>query len=523
MFTAISGRSMKMIARYLAEKGTKLSTLELLMASQSVWGTVESHILMRRMTIVGANLLFLWSLSPLGGQASLRLLEIPALLDSKQAKERPEDIWGNVKIPYLNTSSLLPDTQRRWFNVSGELRAPEEYFSLVGIPVISRPLLQDGTFNLESSQLTLECDSFTQFTVNRFDCTQLQSLVPGYIWKRMSNISNPWDGHGIGGRLSTFFLETDLPLTDGNNDSDGRFNSYYGYVNASTAGKTFAKRQITYASMFRYKPGGTTTLNTVNCSLGQVHAETVVECKKEKFSATQVRLSLIDLRDTNTTPFDHILISQLALTAFPKTFGWPRGSNPTEQFMYNSSSFRFVSPISYLSDNPGWVNLAELDPSVFARRLALLLNTYYQFTIAPTAFLGGLPQPNLSAFGLDTMPVTDVDVYLPSNMTTRNSPFKDCLLLVAARTVLLIGTASLILKRRTLGPALFGFVSSMTYGKPFIQIPEDGSMLNAVERARLLKDVEVVVGDVRGDAEVGHIALAAGVPMRTLEKDRLYH
>lgn len=573
------------------------------MASQSVWGTVESQILMRRMTIVGANLLFFWSLSPLGGQASLRLLEIStsttqsftplrylstgpgstawsmtsgtyvqndgglteveglyaaALLGSKQAKEGPEDTWGNVKIPYLNTSSLLSDTQGTWLNVSGELRAPEEYFSLVGIPVIGRPLHQDGTFNLETSQLTLECGSFSKATVLLSNYTELQKLVPGQIWKNMSDRNSPWGGVGIGARTSTFFLQTDLPLTDGD---DGRFDSYAGYINSSMAGKTFAKRQITYASAFRYDPDGTTTLNTINCSLGQIHVETIVKCVKDRCSATQMRPSRQDLRHTNATPFDHILIAELALTAFPKTFGWSRGSNPSEQFIYNSSSFQFVSPVTSLGKNPGWVDMAELDPSVFSRRLALLLNTYYQLTIAPTAFLGGLPQNNLSAFGLDTVPATDVDVYLPSNMTTKNSSFVDwytpfqlktyfsgiyfigattnatistthpifvcnfawlSLLLAAASAVLLMGTASLILKRRTLGPEMFGFVSSMTYENPFVKIPEGGSMLDAMERARLLKDVEVAVGDVCGEDVVGHIAFAAGIPLRKLERGRLY-
>src|SRR5688572_444016 len=51
-----------------------LKTLELMMASQSVWGTFESQLLMQRLTLVGVNLLFLWALSPLGGQASLRLM-----------------------------------------------------------------------------------------------------------------------------------------------------------------------------------------------------------------------------------------------------------------------------------------------------------------------------------------------------------------------------------------------------------------------------------------------------------------
>jgi hypothetical protein len=576
------------------------------MASQSVGGTVESQLLMRRMTIVGVNLLFLWSLSPLGGQASLRLLETTAktaqsftplrylstgpgstvwamtsgtyvetdggltqvegmyaaaLLGSKQAKEGPEDAWGNVKIPYVDHSGIPWNSTETWKSVSNELRPPEEYFSLVGIPVIGRPLDKDGVFNLETSHLTVDCGSFTKTKVGKLNYTELQRIVPGQVWKNMSDKNSPWGGDGIGGRTSTFFLQTDLPLTDGGDDGDGRFNSYVGFINSSMVDKKFKKRQITYASSFGYDPLGTTTLNIANCSLGQVHVETVVKCIKNECSAIQVRPSLIDRRDENTTPFDHILINQLALTAFPKTFGWSRGSNPTEQFIYNTSSFQVVSPVTSLGSNPGWVDLAELKPDVFAKRLSLVLNTYYQLTIAPIAYLGNLPQSNLSAFGPDTQPVADVDVFLPSNITTQNTSFANwyndfqlksynsdiyfigatangtistthrvfacnfawlSLLLAASIVVLLIGIGSLILKRKTLGPEMFGFVSSMTYENQFIKIPQGGSMLDAMERARLLKDVEVTVGDVRGDAEVGHIALAAGVPLRKLEGGRLY-
>jgi hypothetical protein len=287
----------------------------------------------------------------------------------------------------------------------------------------------------------------------------------------------------------------------------------------------------------------------------------MVRCIKDQCAAVKIRPSLEDTRDPNTTPFDHILIAQLALKAFPKTFGWSRGSNPTEQFIFNTTGFQLVSPVTSLGSNPGWVDLSSLAPEVFSKRLALLLNTYYQLTIAPTAFLGNLPQNNMSAFGADTVPVADVDAYLPGNMTTRNTtfakwytPFQDktynsgiyfvgattnatiskthqvfvcnfawlSLLLAAASTILLTGIASLILKRKTLGPEMFGFVTSMTYENPFVKIPDGGSMLDAMERARLLKDVEVSVGDVRGDEDVGHIALAAGVPLRKLERGRLY-
>lgn len=62
----------------------------------------------------------------------------------------------------------------------------------------------------------------------------------------------------------------------------------------------------------------------------------------------------------------------------------------------------------------------------------------------------------------------------------------------------------------------------MTYENPYVRIPNGGSTLDAMERAKLLKDVEVCVGDVHGEQTTGHIALSSGVPVRKLERGRLY-
>ena len=62
------------------------------MASQSVWGTVESQFLMQKLTVVGVNLLFLWALSPLGGQASLRLMQ-----------RDTRDTQSSTKLRYMTT------------------------------------------------------------------------------------------------------------------------------------------------------------------------------------------------------------------------------------------------------------------------------------------------------------------------------------------------------------------------------------------------------------------------------------
>ncbi|KAJ8108973.1 hypothetical protein OPT61_g7800 [Boeremia exigua] len=594
MFAAISGRSMKMIARYLAERGAKLNTLELLMASQSVWGTIESQFLMRRLTVVGVNLLFLWAMSPLGGQASLRLLErststvsnfMPlrylstgpgstlwpmtagtyveldggltqveplysaALLGSHEAKVGPEDAWGNVKVPFIHSLNSS------WTTIPINISNPEDYRALVGIPVIGRPKNRDGSFNLETSHLTVECEPFQSTVAKKENYTELQKLVPGQIWKNMSEQNSPWSQKGVtGGKTSTFFLQTDLPLSQG---VDGRFDAFAGYVNTSSNAQTYSKRKITYASAFGFN-SGTTIMNIANCSLGQIHIETTIDCAMDKCTAIRQRQSQTDTRNENVTPFDHVLVADLVLTAFPKTFGWSRGSNPTEQFLFNATAFQFVSPTSLQgSDAAGWVNLALLSADTFSKRLSLLLNTYYQLTLAPNAYLGNLPQNNHSIYGPDTEPVGDIDVYLPSNITTKNTTFLDwyyilqaatynaeayfiaattnstvsetqaifvCnfawlgVLLAAAVAILVTGIASLVLKWKTLGPEMFGFVASMTYENNYVKIPNGGTMLNGMERARLLKDLEFCVGDVKGDNDVGHIAFAAGVPLRKLER-----
>jgi hypothetical protein len=71
-------------------------------------------------------------------------------------------------------------------------------------------------------------------------------------------------------------------------------------------------------------------------------------------------------------------------------------------------------------------------------------------------------------------------------------------------------------------PQLFGFVTSMTYEIPHMRVLEGGSTLDDMKRARLFRDLKVFVGDVRGDGNVGHIAFAAGAPLRKIERGRLY-
>ncbi|KAF1842363.1 uncharacterized protein K460DRAFT_292905 [Cucurbitaria berberidis CBS 394.84] len=617
IFAAISGRSMKMVARYLAEKGTKISTLELLMASQSVWGTIESQMVMQRLTIVGVNLLFLWALSPLGGQASLRIMKrhdrdsfsaaklrytttgpggtmwglsstyvgsgkfadagalyTAALLAPVETKVGPRDPWGNVKIPnleYLN--STKPDAGG-WVVVP-QIGEPELYSSLVGLPLVGLPSNDKSNFTMESTYLTVECGRFTQAPYpganndtnnGKTDFRKLDELVPGQVWSNKSK-NNPFEPSE--GRSTSFFIDTNLgspwvPEDPMYETLLGRLDGFVGHYNSSrlSSEQVGTQRELIYTSIYATsKESGKFGLNIARCKVAQKHVESMIECVGGQCIAKRVRKSLTDTRPSALTAFEHGLVMQGFAQQFPIAVTFSVGSSPTEQFLANTSTFPFVQQAGHLTEDTWYTNVSLIEPEIFSRRLSLVLNTYYQLTTQPTGYFGSLSK-NLTLYGPDTLPVTDIDKYLPANFSATNNSFFDwwptfdaavqrsdspfigatttatvtstveifacntawlSLLMVASVVIFITGAVALALKHRTLGPEVFGFVSSMTYENPWVRIPRGGTMLDAMERARLLKDVEVHVGDVRGEEDIGHIAFSAGVPLRKLERDRLYY
>ncbi|KAI0615007.1 hypothetical protein Ptr902_09692 [Pyrenophora tritici-repentis] len=616
LFAAISGRSMKMIARFLAEKGAKISTLELLMASQSVWGTFEIQMNMQRLTLVGINLLFLWALSPLGGQASLRLmtrqdrdtfdnaklrymttgpggsmwglastyvgsgrfadagaLYTAALLAPLDTKIGPRDPWGNVKIPNLDYINETKSDSEGWVTVP-TIQEPEMYSALVGLPVVGLPPTGRSNFTAESTYLTVECGRFNQTPypgINdtrsaKTDFAKLDSIVPGPIWLNKSSTRNPFEP--VPGRTTSFFIDTNLGSTWDNFNPLyepllGRLDAFFGNYNQSRLNNKIGQeaREFTYASIYATSVDSSQFgLNIGRCTLAQTHVEAMIECIGDQCAAKKVRKSISDLRPSTYTAFEHGVIMQGFAEQFPVAVTFNGGSSPTERYLSNSSAFPFVQEAGHLTQDIAYTNVSVIESRLFSRRLSSAINTYYQLTVQPTGYYGGLPR-NLSRYGPDTIPVIDINKYLPGNFSATNNSFYDwwpmfdagvqssdfpfigatttasttsteqifvgdtawiSLLIVSSTVILIIGSTALMLKRRTLGPELFGFVTSMTYENPWVKIPQGGTMLDAMERARLLRDVEVHVADVRGDDNVGHIAFAAGIPLRKLERGRLY-
>ncbi len=201
--------------------------MELLLGSRSVFSTIKSQLQFRRATTIGVLLLLLWSLSPLGGQASLRVLQrtnrvtrtattlrymytgpyavllrsmdttwsdfkgglTSALSATYDARVAPIDPWGNVRVPLLRRLPRPPspriagnvddDDDDGWRTVPDTMTEPEQYSSLVGVPVIGLPAdaaaatrrtyKADDTanvtvdFSIETSYMELQCQPWEVF------------------------------------------------------------------------------------------------------------------------------------------------------------------------------------------------------------------------------------------------------------------------------------------------------------------------------------------------------------------------
>jgi hypothetical protein len=83
-----------------------------------------------------------------------------------------------------------------------------------------------------------------------------------------------------------------------------------------------------------------------------------------------------------------------------------------------------------------------------------------------------------------------------------------------------------IYSRRTIVPDYLGFVSSLAKESPWIRMPDVGVNMDGMDKARLVKDVKVRLGDVTyaqgGHSDIGRLAFARLEETTKVEKDKLY-
>lgn len=543
------------------------------MASQTVWGTFESQFLLRRFTVIGSHLFILWSLSPLGGQASLRLLYtetssvnststiryLPtygmsldqlaagvfagpdtnsglavtnslytaALLAPESIKLSSQDTWRNLKIPRLATVQNVTKSTDGWATVP-HLSSPANFTTLVGLPIAGSATDSSSSkqFTLEYSYMNLECSP--EWFTSHPDGNWTQFL--GAVWSRTNGSAVFYNN--VTQDQTSFFLDTNLSY-----DTD-RVTPAFVDQNASTSQDPAlqARRNILFGSEYYRTSESPEAIFYRNCTVWTEFLEAQVQCHSQDCEVTAVRPSVTFAnRNENLTPLDLYLTCYYFFKDLPLATGSLHLADaaPSEMFI-RGADMPYISNTSSVSD------ISAVPSDVFASRLALLMNTYYQIALSPLSFIGNLPEPDSNQWDVSYTSDWTIDArqsytpFIPMNSTaqvTTTTEVYACnfvwfaLLMVSTSVLFFTGLIGTILKYRCLAPDIIGFVTSLTYNNPHVKLPPGGGVLSAMERARLLRDVEVKIGDANHDSDIGLVVFATTsgeTPIGRLQKCRTY-
>jgi hypothetical protein len=540
--------------------------------------TVGHAISLRSLNLLTLGLLALWALSPLGGQSALRLVyesnqtvlqshtifyasvdassqflrgdnnvnELnrvnsvvsTALTTIDTLEQSPVDVWNHPKIPRLEELELAEsnnETSRPWYTLDRNGRY--NYAALTGMNVIN--LSSAGTTNVT-----------VPYEYMYFGCA-------------LSDANN----------ITTMPLETglyQLPyfptqvryLRDleaaGLLQSSGQFNSTNDFSIEPTS--TSSNTLFEWMNFFFYTRGKrgqrpeallygskqfSTTFFLFECSMKSVMVEANIVCEAKSCGVERLRRLHIPRANRSGTLLPYDVINQddgfSTFTFLKYLIGIGGGSplatsNPVDTYIYGNAPWDGLAG-EPSDDRPrkNWTEyFVEPQRSVgMSQRLTRVLNTFWDASRWPLAMTRNDPFGSLSINQTSGEPNIGMTMNKTEATVTRQVPIYRAnagwvaSLVMCSSVLLLLGICNVVLSLLTTAPDVFDYVSSFTRDNPYVDAPPGGSNLDGAERARLMRNIPVQLGDADAGADVGYITIRSIEGRKDREqgrirKDRMY-
>ncbi|KAF2811718.1 uncharacterized protein BDZ99DRAFT_560049 [Mytilinidion resinicola] len=364
-----------------------MKILDQLLGSTSIFATVVTQLKYRNIGLLGALLLLLWSLSPIGGQASLRVLDfgtststypqtiqfldrnssfnprdygdhrleadgqtsiatmdalyVSALLSPLTTRTSPVDTWGNVKIPMLEHLSNLTKDAEGWQQVGTEDQTV--FSSLIGVPQTAVPLDHQTTFSMETSYFALDCpvlvkdDDPREPRMSKIGAFQNGSVIPKSDW--VGTLGYSWT------------LATPSFMYNSRANSS-QLSQAYGN------GTNMAPRKLYYSSADDGVDDKGNRINTyAECTMNTSYVEVRVSCDGKKCAATHMRPS------TQPPVASAWTVADAGRERFFTDFATAVGGNSYEPTAVQRYIWGTVNPFNATKSG---LALYKKDPKVFA-------------------------------------------------------------------------------------------------------------------------------------------------------------
>ncbi|KAL6792285.1 hypothetical protein GGI42DRAFT_364644 [Trichoderma sp. SZMC 28013] len=537
LFAALVGGALKNMATWRVQERASLSLLQQLMGSQTISGTFLTQIQLRAFNLLGLLLIILWSLSPLGSQASSRVIfietaynatrtnlaTIPAFAASIILQDtgssfsseswayvaapwlasiasytllsnRNQDLWNNLRLPLIERLTDRPDESDAitLTNITGIT-----YSSLVGFPLTTLPATGNTSFTLSGSYMNV-------------DCPVLQNV------SKLTNYTNASPGHDTDCTWATLAGSPLFQVVISQPCSAS--------LNISSGGDRDARRLI-------YETIGTSPTDDqwlhVECTLSTTYVDTLFDCSGSPPACVPMRMqrSINPPHSSNWTILDqaggHIPAEQLGTligSSFPPA-GIEGTQPPLMTYLQNPGS-SMQDTYAYSADKTAQARNTKED---YADRIAQLINSIFMLSVLPGSILGG--------FSTD-LSFPDGDFQHITGMNTVGYDVIRCshgwlgMLFVASLIMCIVKIAGTALRFVTLVPDVLGSVALAMLPNQFRRLQGQSTTQSGVSWAKNLRGLEVRLGDVEPSADVGRVALAALVDETSIgrvEKGRYYY
>lgn len=404
VFAAIAANLLKAIAAWKLERGISVLSLQFLLRSRTVFSAFTAPLIMGTASYITPLILVLWVLSPLGGQATLRVVG--------EAPSSSQESWNyrylDVRSPMLHSGALSSAGAEVLPAIIGAFTAA------LGSPDKIKSASQDAFGNIKIPMVeAYEASNKTQANGGWYDLTGEKNITYSSISGLPIYIS---DGLGLRGnhsfKMDTSYIYYNCTVSHG----PGNSTEWWEYMfasNAYTNGNTIVllagyhafnlvKFNVTPAEVI-FTTWSNGTITNATCSLTTSFVEADIQCHHSDCGVKRLRRIVRPMYITALTVLDGVgptggIDFYIPQMSFFQTFVNATNTAWTSKMVYK----RYGTPIEYYFTNPGAPYLDvmsvavnppriwTLSDEIFSQRLSQLLNTFWIANIAPIAFTGSV-------------------------------------------------------------------------------------------------------------------------------------
>ena len=345
----------------------------------------------------------------------INALYMSSLLAPNETQRSPKDAWGNVKIPLIE--ALEEASSEGWNIVNASWPGDASYSSMLGVPTTKIPEVENTEFYVES-------------TYSAFDCQSLfKGQWPLFVYSGNTSFIAPKD---------TFYLT-------------------WRYEEPTQVHPHWTAN-LSFGALYSAEDGPVGSF--ANCQVTRSYVESQVECKWGDCAVGRIRRSPkpdAAIFNQSSISIDYPMLKNY-LFRFRMASGVPHPGQATitERYLWDPET-------PFVRKDKFFLPIADLPIEVFTRRLALLLNTYWQAALASSYQTTGLPDDVASMKEWYTP-----HVKIANATITKTHGVWACsylwLTIMLLSSIILVITAIVgaVLGFFTNTPDILGYVSSMT-------------------------------------------------------------